>query len=81
MCSLRVSTEFGHGKPASGQFLSDDEFSALYLCDHGAQVNVVTPESGDTALHLAAKFRNLRSVAEKLLSLKADPNAQNDQLW
>ena len=32
--------------------LIDDEFSALFLCDHGAQVNVSTPESGDTPLHL-----------------------------
>jgi hypothetical protein len=44
-------------------------------------VNVATPESGDTALHLAAKFGSMRSVAEKLVKAKADPNAQNDLSW
>ena len=45
------------------------------------QVNVSTPETGDTPLHLAAKYETMAKVAEKLIALNADPNAQNDNLW
>jgi len=44
-------------------------------------VNVSTPELGDTPLHLAAKFESMAKVAEKIVQMKADINAQNDNLW
>lgn len=62
-------------------FSTDDVFSSLFLCKNGAHVNVSTPETGDTPLHMAAKYESLRVVAEKLLELGADTNAQNDNNW
>jgi len=60
-------------------FRLGDEFSALFLCKNGAYVNVSTPETGDTPLHLAAKFDSLKILTEKLIDLGADIDAQNDR--
>jgi hypothetical protein len=53
----------------------------LFLCGHGAHVNAVTPDTGESALHLAAKFSGMKKVAETLITMTADPNSKNDLLW
>ncbi len=55
-----------------------DEFSALFLLENGADVNMVCDRrDGETALHLAAKSADMTRVAETLLGRGAKVNAQN----
>ncbi|XP_069684015.1 rabankyrin-5 [Periplaneta americana] len=66
-----------------------DGFSASFLIGHGASVATVTPELGDTALHMIASYSPTTSetdvmtamteVARQMLEKGLDPNLQNKQ--
>ncbi|GFY63345.1 rabankyrin-5 [Trichonephila inaurata madagascariensis] len=65
----------------------EDEFSALFLIENKALVNVTTPSEKATPLHLVSSFNPKNSsssvtegmarVASKLLEYGADPNLQD----
>ncbi|XKL64859.1 hypothetical protein PGB90_004945 [Kerria lacca] len=66
-----------------------DWFSARFLLEHGASISIVTPERGDTALHLIASSSPdtspddstnvMTSVAKMILDKGLNPNLQNNQ--
>jgi ankyrin repeat protein len=70
-------------------FHSGDGFTARFLLENGASVSIVTPERGDTALHMIASsspdmspdesMSVMNSVAKMLLDKGLDPNMQNNQ--
>ena len=60
-------------------FVPDDEFSAIFLLDNGADANAVIAESLDSPLHLAGKFKSLSKVVEKLVDRGANVNSQNKE--
>ena len=54
------------------------EDSAAIISDlitHGAEINAQTDRTGETALHLAARYARA-DAAKRLLDAGADPNAQ-----
>lgn len=69
--------------------LVGDGVAAKFLLERGASVSIVTPERGDTALHLIASSSPdttsddsadlLVAVAKMLLDKGLDPNIQNNQ--
>jgi len=70
-------------------FFTGDGFTARFLLEHNASVSIVTPERGDTALHMIASsspdmspddsMSAMNSVANMLLEKGLDPNMQNNQ--
>ncbi|KAJ9594560.1 hypothetical protein L9F63_027455, partial [Diploptera punctata] len=66
-----------------------DGYSARFLIEHGASVSTVTPELGDTALHMIASYSpnssevdvitSMTEVAKQMLDKGLDPNLQNKQ--
>lgn len=64
-----------------------DGFTAQFLLDKGCNIDLVTRDTSDTALHLVSTyaekctdpetFRDMLSVARQLLKRRADPNVQN----
>jgi ankyrin repeat protein len=66
-----------------------DTYAANFLLAHGASVNSVTPDQGDTALHLIASSSPhfgsedsafaMTAVARSLLKSGLDPNLPNSQ--
>jgi ankyrin repeat protein len=70
-------------------FVAGDKYSASFLISHGASVATVTPELGDTALHMIASYSPSTSeidvitamtdVARQMLEKGLDPNLQNKQ--
>ncbi|KFM79602.1 Ankyrin repeat and FYVE domain-containing protein 1, partial [Stegodyphus mimosarum] len=65
----------------------EDEFSALFLIENRASVNLATPSEKATPLHLVASFKpkdvsaevtsGMTKIASKLLQNGADPNLQD----
>lgn len=66
-----------------------DSYAANFLLAHGASVSSVTPDQGDTALHLIASSSPhfeceesaaaMTAVARSLLNSGLDPNLPNSQ--
>lgn len=64
-----------------------DSYAANFLLAHGASVSSVTPDQGDTALHLIASSSpdsesdtdDMTAVARSLLKSGLDPNLPNTQ--
>ncbi|XP_055542467.1 rabankyrin-5 isoform X2 [Wyeomyia smithii] len=64
-----------------------DGFAAQFLLDKGCNVDMITRDTSDTALHLVCTyaekstdsetFRDMLSVGRQLLKWRADPNMQN----
>ena len=69
--------------------VAGDQYSASFLIDHGASVATVTPELGNTALHMIASCSPMTTetnviiamtdVARQILDKGLDPNLQNTQ--
>jgi ankyrin repeat protein len=69
--------------------VAGDQYSASFLIDHGASVATVTPDLGNTALHMIASYSPSTSdpdvitamtdVARQILEKGLDPNLQNKQ--
>jgi ankyrin repeat protein len=69
--------------------VAGDQYSASFLIDHGASVATVTPDLGNTALHMIASYSPSTSdpdvitamtdVARQMLEKGLDPNLQNKQ--
>ena len=55
-----------------------DEYSAMFLLQHGASSTIRWPQTGEGPLHLVCRAKGLYEVGRKLLQSGADPNAQND---
>lgn len=66
-----------------------DDYAAEFLIEHGATVGAVTPEHGNTALHMVASLSPsttgdatiiaMTGIAQKLLKQGLSPNMQNRQ--
>ena len=66
-----------------------DGFAARFLLDNNASISTITPDRGDTALHLIASsspdtspddsLNVMNSVARTLLEKGLDPNLPNNQ--
>lgn len=54
-----------------------DNFSAAFLLDHGALVDVKRPFDNNTPLHLTSSHVGLVQVAEKLLAKGAEMDSRN----
>lgn len=64
-----------------------DGYTAQFLLDKGCNVDLVTRDTSDTALHLVCTyaerstdsetFRDMLSIGRQLLKRRADPNVQN----
>ncbi|KAF4516889.1 hypothetical protein B566_EDAN011234 [Ephemera danica] len=65
----------------------EDEFSSLFLLEHGACASATTVELGDCALHVLAnqqpseqdQEQDMMRVAQKLLDCGLNPNLQNNK--
>ena len=58
-------------------FSTDDTFSAMFLLDHGAQINGKRSFDSNTPLHLTAQHSSLVRVAQTLLDKGASTNDTN----
>lgn len=69
--------------------LQGDEFAAIFLIRHSAQVNAATVGAVETPLHLVCSFSpkkhsadvmsGMAQIAEALLKTGANPNMQNSK--
>ena len=58
-------------------FFLDDVYSAGFLLNHGAKVNVKREFDDNTPLHLAAQHPDMNNIAEILLNKEAHINSAN----
>lgn len=66
-----------------------DSFTAQFLLEKGCNVDLVTRDTSDTALHLVCTYaerstdaethREMLSIGRQLLKQQADPNMQNSK--
>ena len=85
----RSDIETSGGSNTLYWIIAGDQYSASFLIDQGASVATVTPELGDTTLHMIASCSPLTTetniiiamtdVARLILDKGLDPNLQNTQ--